>query len=149
MISCTEFILAYNELFKLLYEKGSLEALEDFWDAISKNYLTNLDNLVRVKGVKGMEEYWGKTLAEEAAGYEIVSSEHKFMIKMHHCPSVGLLNSSGVEKCPYYCDHCDALYRPIMERYGFSYKIEYLNRDKGRCQVTIEKVESQEDRIDA
>ncbi len=139
MISCTEFILAYNELFNFLYEQGGLAALHNFWRTISDQYLTNLDQLVREKGIAGMEEYWGRTLEEEAAGYEITASENRFTIQMHRCPSVGLLNSSNVEKCPYYCDHCAALYRPIMERAGFAYQIEDLDRDRGSCRLVIEK----------
>ncbi|WP_333593052.1 hypothetical protein [Aminobacterium mobile] len=141
MISCTEFILAYNELFNYLYEKDGMAALEEFWRTISDQYLAGLDQLVREKGIRGMEEYWGRTLEEEAAGYTITSSESRFTINMYKCPSVGLLNRKGVEKCPHYCDHCDALYRPIMERYGFSYKIEYIDRSRGSCRVTIEPEE--------
>lgn len=143
MISCTEFILAYNELFNFLYEQGGLAALHDFWRIISDQYLTNLDQLVQEKGIAGMVEYWGRTLEEETAGYEITASENRFTLQMHRCPSVGLLNSSNVEKCPYYCDHCDALYRPIMEREGFSYKIEYLDRNRGSCRLLIKKLKTE------
>jgi len=39
MISCTEFILAYNELFKFLEERHGKEAVIDFWKGISDNFL--------------------------------------------------------------------------------------------------------------
>ena len=38
MISCTEFIPAYSELFKFLESKGGKQAVVDFW-----NYLSECD----------------------------------------------------------------------------------------------------------
>ena len=42
MISCTEFIPAYSELFKFLESKGGPEAVEYFWNYLSDNFLGNL-----------------------------------------------------------------------------------------------------------
>lgn len=139
MISCTEFILAYNELFKYLEEKGGREVLEDFWRQISDEYLFNLDELVRTKGIKGMEEYWGHTLTEEAAKARIYADMDEFRIEMEECPSVKRLNESGVVKSPSYCYHCDTLYRRIMEKYGFEYKLDFIDMDKGVCRIRIRK----------
>ena len=65
MISSTEFIMAYNELFKFLEEHYGKEAVIDFWIGISDNFLNNLRKLVAKKGIEGMKEYWTHTLSEE------------------------------------------------------------------------------------
>ena len=46
MISCTEFIPAYSELFKYLEKVGGKDAVISFWEYLSDNFLTNLKDLV-------------------------------------------------------------------------------------------------------
>ncbi|NPV54875.1 MAG: hypothetical protein HPY71_15395 [Firmicutes bacterium] len=139
MISCTEFILAYNEIFKFLKELGGQPALDDFWRNISQKYLLNLEELVSRDGIRGMEAYWRHTLEEEAADYEMTVTDDTFLIDMKQCPSVDLLNRSGVEKCDSYCAHCEALYEPIIERYGYSFRMELLDPDKGVCRLIVRR----------
>jgi len=147
MISCTEFILAYNELFKFLHERYGKKAVIDFWVYISDNFLTNLERLVREKGMAGMAEYWTHTLTEEKADYCMCAGKNYFKIYMKQCPSVGLLNKKKVKKYPYYCEHCDILYKRIIEKYGFSYEINFLDKDKGVCELKIlKKTESNENK---
>ena len=140
MISCTEFILAYNELFKLLEERGGREDLERFWERVSDEYLGNLDRLVAQKGIAGMAEYWGHTLTEKAADAEMRADEDRFVLEIYKCPSIDLLNSSGVEKCFCYCAHCDTLYKRVIEKYGFEYKLYIIDPEKGRCRIEVRKV---------
>jgi len=42
MISCTEFIPAYSELFKYLEKKGGKEAVEAYWRHISREGISSL-----------------------------------------------------------------------------------------------------------
>lgn len=139
MISCTEFILAYNELFLFLEEEFGRQAVIEFWKYISDNFLLNLDRLVREKGIEGMKEYWTHTLTEEKADYEMKVTPNEFEIFMKQCPSVNILNKSGVRKYPNYCDHCNVIYRIIIEKYGFSYDYEFLDREKGICRLIVRK----------
>ena len=53
MISCTEFIPAYSELFKFLHRLGGKEAVEDFWNDLSDRFLGNLRDLVEENGIRG------------------------------------------------------------------------------------------------
>ena len=46
MISCTEFIPAYSELFKYLEKIGRKPELIKFWEYLSDNFLANLKSLV-------------------------------------------------------------------------------------------------------
>jgi len=139
MISCTEFILAYNELFSFLDENYGKQAVIGFWEYISDRFLTNLDQLVGEKGIVGMKEYWTHTLTEEGAEYEMKVTEDEFEIFMKECPSVKILNNSKVKKYPNYCDHCDLLYRRVIEKYGFTYDYEFIDREKGICRLIVKR----------
>ncbi len=53
MIPCTDFIPAYSELFKFLERIGGREAVVDFWEYLSDNFLENLRQLVEEHGLRG------------------------------------------------------------------------------------------------
>jgi len=139
MISCTEFIWAYNELFKFLEERYGKQAVIDLWEALSDEFLTNLDELVAKKGTRGMEEYWTHTLTEEGADYTMTTSEDSFVIDMHRCPSVGLLRQGPSGRYKDYCEHCARLYPRILEQHGFTARMEITDPDKGVCRLVVEK----------
>ncbi|MDD3725589.1 MAG: hypothetical protein PHI44_00090 [Candidatus Ratteibacteria bacterium] len=141
MISSGEFILAYNELFRFLHKRYGKKGVVDFWIYISDKFLTNLDVLVKEKGISGMAEYWTHTLTEEGAEYQMSVGENYFEILIKKCPSVGKLNKAKVEKYPYYCEHCDILYRRVIEKYGFNYKIRVIDKEKGVCVLRVLKKE--------
>lgn len=137
MISCTEFIIAYSELFKFIHNRHGKKAVVKFWEAISDNFLGNLDKLVREKGIQGMKEYWSHTLSEEAAYYRMKAGKNKFKIELSKCPSVGLLKARKVKMYKDYCKHCDTLYKRIIEKYGFDYKVNYIDEKNGRCMLEV------------
>jgi hypothetical protein len=140
MISCTEFIPAYSELFKFLEKKGGRESVEDFWNWLSDHYLGNLKDLVVKNGIRGCWLYWGQTLNEEAAGFTMILDEKagEFEITMHHCPSMGRLLECGHMR-PYhdYCRHCDVLYRRILEPLGYEYSLDMSRCHLATCRLTI------------
>jgi hypothetical protein len=87
-----------------------------------------------------MNEYWSRTLVEEATNYKISMGNDYFIIDMYECPSVGALRKAKhIKRYPDYCKHCDILYRRIIEKFGFEYNIEYINEEKGVCRVEIRK----------
>ncbi|MEN8230957.1 MAG: L-2-amino-thiazoline-4-carboxylic acid hydrolase [Bacteroidota bacterium] len=140
MISCTEFIPAYSEGFKFLEAIGGRKEVEKFWSELSDLYLRgSLEKLVEEEGLTGCYTYWSHSLNEEAADFTMVLDEDigEFSIHMHSCPSKGMLLELGYME-PYhaYCDHCDALYKPIVERFGYRYESE-IDPDKARCSIKI------------
>jgi len=140
MISCTEFIPAYSELFKFLEKKGGEQAVLDFWHFLSDTYLTSLKNLVAEHGIRGCWMYWSKTLNEEAADFTMELDEEagELSITMHHCPSKGrLLALKHLKPYGNYCRHCDVLYRRVLEPLGFEYQIDLSRADRARCRVTV------------
>ena len=142
MISCTEFIPAYSELFKFLEQKGGQPAVLDFWNFLSDTYLTGLRDLAAAQGLTGCWLYWSRALNEEAADFtmELDDEKGEFRIVMHRCPSKGRLIELG-HMTPYrdYCRHCDVLYRRVLEPLGYEYIIDLSETDKARCAVTVRK----------
>ena len=143
MISCTEFIPAYSEMFKFLHQRGGKEEVVRFWEHLSDAFLGNLRDLAATKGVAGCFEYWSRTLTEEAADFRMTLDEKNgvFRIEMRHCPSMGrLLEMKHLEPYPHYCEHCDTLYRRVLEPLGFKYDVDLSEAcQKARCSLTLTK----------
>jgi hypothetical protein len=139
MISCTEFIPAYSELFKFLEKKKDKAAVIDFWNFLSDEFLTNLKDEVVENGLLGCWNYWNKTLNEEAADFTMEFDEkaQEFSITMHKCPSKGLLLKQKTKSYRDYCEHCDVLYRRVLEHQGFEYKLDRSQTDKARCHLIV------------
>lgn len=140
MISCTEFIPAYSELFGFLERKGGRKAVDEFWNYLSDTFLGNLRDHVSAKGIRGCWDYWSHTLNEEAADFVMELNEEtgEFSIAMRACPSKGALLKIG-HITPYhdYCAHCDALYRRVLEPLGYEYDIDRSQVDKARCKLVV------------
>ncbi len=146
MISCTEFIPAYSELFKFLEEKQDKTAVIDFWKYLSDIFLTNLKDQVMEHGLRGCWNYWSKTLKEEAADFTMELDEEagEFSISMHYCPSKGrLLELDHMEPYRDYCEHCDLLYRRVLEPLGFKYDLDRSETNQARCRLTVQPMHKQ------
>ena len=140
MISCTEFIPAYSELFKFLHRLGGKRAVVEFWEHLSDTFLSNLRDLVKANGLRGCWMYWSHTLPEEAADFTMELDEEAgvFRVEMHRCPSKGrLLESDRVRAYPDYCEHCEVLYRRVLEPLGYSYEIDLSRADQAACSIVI------------
>lgn len=145
MISCTEFIPAYSELFKYLHARGGAEEVTRFWEYISDEFLGNLRSLVQEHGIRGCWLYWSHTLNEEAADFtmELDEEANEFRINMHKCPSKGrLLELKHVEPYFDYCAHCDLLYRRVLEPLGYEYFYDDSKVDQAACSLLIRKKSS-------
>ena len=139
MISCTEFIPLYSELFKFLHDFGGYEAVVPYWEHISDNYVEpRLGEEIRKAGLRGCYEYWASSLNEEACDFRMEYDEERnyFEIEMKGCPSKGMLLNLGYTE-PYerYCDHCDVLYSRCAARYGIEIKSDLSECDKAKCKL--------------
>ncbi len=140
MISCTEFIPAYSELFKYIEKKEDKAAVVDFWNYLSDIFFTNLKDIVAANGIRGCWIYWSKTLKEEAADFtmELDEDSGEFSITIHHCPSKGrLLEDKHIEPYRDYCEHCDLLYRRVLEPLGYEYELDRSQTDQARCRLAV------------
>ena len=122
MISCTEFIPLYSELFRYLEELGGHEEVARHWEYISDGTISDsLGTHVSAKGIRGCWDYWSKSLNEEACDFRMELDEEAgtFLIDMRRCPSKGhLLDYPHVEPYHDYCGHCPALYDRVLAKYG-------------------------------
>ena len=140
MISCTEFIPAYSELFKFLEANGGKPAVEDFWNDLSDRFLGNLRSAVEEHGLRGCWLYWSHTLNAEAADFtmEFDDEAGEFKITMHCCPSMSrLIELEHMEPYHDYCRHCDALYRRVLEPLGYEYSIDLSECEEARCVLKV------------
>ena len=142
MISCTEFIPAYSELFEYLERRGGREAVEDFWNYLSDRFLGNLKGLVEEHGLRGCWLYWNHTLNEEAADFTMELDEEagQFTIVMHRCPSKArLLEYGHIEPYHDYCRHCDVLYRRVLEPLGYECRADLSRCHRAECSLVVRK----------
>jgi len=139
MVSCTEFIPLYSELFKFIEEKEGREGVVKYWQHIRDEYVEpRLGKLAEEKGFAACWEYWSKSLNEEAADFTMTYDDEaeEFAIDMRYCPSRRLLNECKHIK-PYhdYCGHCAFLYAPILARFGIMAEEDYSRTDKAACSL--------------
>ena len=144
MISCTDFIPSYSELFKYLESKGGKKAVTEYWEYIAENGLENLRQEVIKNAIEGCFNYWSHTLNEEAADFTMTlnAARTEFRIDMEHCPSRGKLNELRHIK-PYedYCRHCDVLYRSVLEPLGYEFDIDLSRCKNAQCSLTVKTKE--------
>lgn len=144
MVSCTEFIPLYSELFKYLEKKNGKKEVIKYWEYVSDNFVEpRLGEEMKKNGLKGCWNYWNKSLNEEACNFSMTYDEENnfFEIDMKGCPSKGMLNKLGYTE-PYYdyCGHCDLLYSRVGKRYGIKISGKYENVDKACCKFIAEKI---------
>jgi hypothetical protein len=142
MISCTDFIPAYSELFVFLEQQGGRDAVDDFWNHLSDTFLGNLRSAVKRDGLRGCWDYWSHTLNEEDADFTMELDEEAgtFRILMHRCPSMQrLIDTPHIKPYHDYCRHCDVLYRRVLESLGYQYTIDLSECRQARCTLTVER----------
>lgn len=144
MISCTEFIPAYSELFRFLEEKGGRGEVDKFWSYLfaPTGKGIPLVNHLLAEGIRGAYTYWSGSLNEEAADFTLYLNEKAgwFSLVMHKCPSKGRLlalkEEIGLEPYHDYCMHCDC-YRYAVEKAGFKYIYDFRGIDRAACSILI------------
>lgn len=154
MISCTEFIPAYSELFSYLEEKHGREEVDRFWKYLFAPTGSGIPliNYVRKEGIKGCFSYWAGTLNEEAADFKMYLNEKAgwFMLQMNQCPSKGRLlklnDEIGIVPYHDYCLHCDS-YRSAIEEVGLGYIYNFAGVDQAACSILIYEPEIFDGRV--
>ena len=140
MISCTEFIPAYSELFSFLDENYGRGEVEKFWTYLfaPTGKGIPLINFAKKDGLRGCWDYWSGTLKEEAADCTRYFNEKAGWIasEMHYCPSKGRLleleKEIGLKPYYDYCGHCD-YYRSALDMVGLKWVRNHLHVDKASC----------------
>ena len=142
MISCTEFIPSYSELFTYLEKEHGRDEVDRYWEYLFKPDTSPLYAFLEREGIKGCWTYWKGTLNEEAADFTMYLNEKRgfYHNVMHWCPSKGRLlqlkDTVGVEPYHDYCLHCD-LYRRAAEKAGLKYIYNFNGTEKAACSMLI------------
>lgn len=144
MISCTEFIPSYSELFTFLEDKYGRGEVDEFWKYLFAPTGSGIPliNYVKKEGIRGCFDYWAGTLNEEAADFTMYLNEKAgwFMNVMHACPSKGRLlklkDEIGITPYHDYCLHCDS-YRFAAEKVGLKYIYNFQGVDHAACSMLI------------
>lgn len=147
MVSCTEFVPLYNELFKFLEKLGGKEEVIRYWEYISDTYTAELlGKEVQEKGLRGCYDYWSKSLNEEACDFVMELNEEAgtFSIDMLHCPSRGMLNETEhIEPYRDYCGHCALLYARQLKKYGIvPVEFDMTKTDNAACYELYKSIEN-------
>jgi len=144
VISCTEFIPSYSELFSFLEEKHGREEVSRFWEYLFQPSGTGIPliSFLEKEGIRGCFSYWKGTLNEEAADFTMYLNEKAgwYQCAMHRCPSKGRLlelkDEIGIEPYHSYCLHCD-YYRLAAEKAGLCYIYNFIGTDRASCSMLI------------
>jgi hypothetical protein len=127
-----DFCGHYEWTFAWLEARGGQTLLREYWDeAIHQDSQRHASALILEKGIEGMKEYWGHSLAQEGAGYNTTAKEKVFRLDIHDCPSKGFLLRNQLEQHTDYCDHCIGWIGPLLKRAGFT--IDHQHNHHGQC----------------
>ena len=145
-----DYIAAYNKTFGYVEDKYGADKLRSLFSTLSREYCTHLDEYIREEGVRGCLSYWGGdsgTLSREKIQFRAYMEGDVFHGEIKNCTSCADVRSRGQE--PHhgqltYCDHCEALYGEVAQKYGIELKFDpEYNADgtcKGNCTWYAKKV---------
>lgn len=143
MLGCYDFCGHYDWTFEWLRGRGGESLVRDYWDAaIASDSQAHAAALIAAKGIEGMKEYWGHTLAEEGAGYRVTATGAVFRIDMRECPSKGFLLRNGLRQYHDYCDHCMGWIGPVLRRAGFV--VDHEHNHCGQCWWELRRADDPE-----
>lgn len=135
MISCTEFIPAYSELFKFIDQKSGRQAVYDFWNWLFQPEKSPLNDLLAQYGMMGIWKNWYVVYTEEACDNTMIQNlrEGWHASCMHSCPSKGRFAKLGyMEPFDEYCKHCEC-YDITFKKYGIQSVGDSRGEDRASC----------------
>lgn len=128
------FFELYDHTFAFLEREFGFDAVMTYWNFISDDQLSVLEELMKTKGFRGMEQYWLDTMGQEGAtDYQMDVTDDSFSLVVKHCPPMEWFESRGMQHYSRYCEHCKVLYSRVGERCGF--QMQYIPPDPqaGTC----------------
>lgn len=132
MIPSDHFVRFYNEVFKLLDEKGH-EHLVAYWRELGRLQSAELAELFRTEGIKGCYDYWQRILKEENCEGELKLTDDYFEFQMNRCPSLSKVLDNDASPSHLYCDHCMGWVEPVMKAAGLYAVMDMKSRVEPHC----------------
>lgn len=136
MIPSDHFVRMYNELFKMLEEKGHSH-LQDYWRNVSVSQDMLAGPYIQNDGLKGMYDYWEKIRIEENCDAILSLTDDYFEFVMNKCPSLSKAIDNDAGVCDLYCDHCAGWIELVMEKYGFHCVFDIISRSEPKCMLRV------------
>ena len=136
MIPSDHFVRMYNELFKMLEEKGH-DHLQKYWRRIASLQDTILGPYIEKDGLKGMYDYWEHIRIEENCDADLELTDDYFELKMNKCPSLSKALDNDAGAFELYCDHCAGWVQPVVEGRGYHYASDIISRTEPICVMRI------------
>ena len=134
MIPSDHFVRFYNEVFKFLDEKNSLEK---YYLHISSHQEFHCLKLFKDKGLQGLYEYYIKIRKEENCDMDIELKAHEFSLFMKKCPSLSKATDNDAGVCPKYCLHCAGWLLPLLTKADLFIVYDMKSVDLPMCQIWV------------
>ena len=140
MIPSDQFVLFYNEIFKLLEAKGP-EHLRKYYDRIAARQGEFTKKQFKALGLKGMFEYWERIRIEENCdSWHNMDPNGEFLEGGQNvCPSLTKALTSDAGACKSYCNHCPGWVMPIFTDCGYYAVYDIISRTEPKCYDFISK----------
>ena len=142
MLPSDHFVRMYNELFKMLEERGE-EELKAYWLEISDLQESLVGPYIANHGLRGMYEYWDKIRVEENCEMDLSVTDRYFEIVMHRCPSLSKNLDNDAGQSIRYCDHCAGWINPLIRNHGYFPVYDIKSRTKPVCQLRVYTTEKE------
>ena len=140
-IPSSEAFGIYNDTFIYLESKFGKDSVLDFWNYISENYKTLEEYLTKYGGLEGAFRFWDTAFQEEGLEYEIKKGEDFLEIVVHDCLPHAWKRKHGIKSYEAYCEHCDAIYSPVLKRHGLKADIVWdIGGIHGECKRRITRI---------
>ena len=136
MLPSDHFVRMYNELFKMLEERGH-DHLQRYWRTISELQESILAPSIERAGLQGMYDYWEHIRIEENCEAKLTLADDYFEFHMLTCPSLTKVVDNDAGLFPLYCDHCAGWVEPLMERHGYTLVYDMIDRRKPTCRMRV------------
>ncbi|MBR4654946.1 MAG: YhcH/YjgK/YiaL family protein [Kiritimatiellae bacterium] len=135
MMPSDQFVLFYNEIFKLLEKKGPGE-LRRYYDRVAERQEQFCLPLFR-KGLKGIHEYRERIRIEENCKSRNILADDYLEGGQLVCPSLSKALKSAAGACEHYCDHCPGWTLPVYAKAGFHCVYDIISRKEPECYMFI------------
>lgn len=141
-LPANQFFGIYNDTFIYLESIFGKEAVLDIWNEISNTYGKGLDVLIKkYGGIEGSYEFWDTGFKKEKMDYSISKGEDFIEITVKNCVPIVWKRKNNVKNYKDYCEHCDALYTPILRKNGYRVNLIWdINGRSGECKRRITKI---------
>ncbi len=132
--ACDNNYAVYNEMFKIIEEKGGRDEVIVFWLNLAREKMAPLDYLAGTLGLPGCVIFWSQALQKINADAELVYDirASKFEIRMKSCPAIEQIGT-GLYKD--YCQHCKIMYGHVLRQLNYKFNCDY--NGEGQCLIQI------------